>query len=132
MKVRALSTGIYQNKRRREGDVFVLRPYKKYFRDHTGKKMQLDPKTKKPKFHLISVEKQFSERWMEKVDSSVEETSPRSMRRFDKNNVLEDGSVVTAPPEAPQGAAKDANAEGGSDQSGQAPDDDGGSGQDVI
>jgi hypothetical protein len=72
IKVRATRTGEYEYARRREGDVFTLKP-----REMTV----LDPVTGKPvveggkiKTRLLTAEKQFSERWMERVDGDAEET----------------------------------------------------------
>lgn len=55
MKVRAISLGYQDNRRRYPGDVFVLTPITK--RDGT----------------IITPEQQFSKRWMEKVDKSTPE-----------------------------------------------------------
>lgn len=57
MKVKATQLGYHDHRRRRPGDVFVLRPIKK-----------MDGS-------VITAEKQFSKNWMEKVDASVPEAS---------------------------------------------------------
>lgn len=67
MKVRAKGNstdvvGYYGHLRRRGGDVFVLQPIKTI---------------RKGKPVVIPVEKQFSERWMEKVPDVVPETRPQ-------------------------------------------------------
>lgn len=57
MKVRALSLGYINHQRKYPGDVFTLVPYKK--KDGS----------------VVSVETQFSKKWMEKVDKGVPEVS---------------------------------------------------------
>jgi hypothetical protein len=62
MKVRALRIGYYDHVRRREGDVFELKPVKGHKREG-GK---LVP-------HVFTVEEQFSHVWMEKVAKNTPE-----------------------------------------------------------
>jgi len=57
MRVRAISQGYYQHRRRYKGDVFTLTPYTK--RDGT----------------VVDAEKQFSKVWMEKVDKATPEVN---------------------------------------------------------
>lgn len=57
MKVQATQLGYHDHRRRRPGDVFVLRPIKKT--DGT----------------IITAEQQFSKTWMEKVNDSTPEIS---------------------------------------------------------
>jgi hypothetical protein len=57
MKVRAIKLGYYEHIRRRVGDVFELIPLK----DSKGK--------------TISIEQQFSDKWMEKVAKGTPEKS---------------------------------------------------------
>lgn len=66
MKVRATALGFYGNKRRRAGDVFMLKPFKR-------KLVKVDPKTKKQSVEIISVtaEEQFSDFWMELAESGA-------------------------------------------------------------
>lgn len=99
MKVRALELGYYGDKRRREGDVFVLRPYKKYEQDEHGR-LKVD-KDNRPVFKVIEAEKQFSARWMQKVEDSVPETAPRSNRKFDKTTVNPDSLAAGLEAAAP-------------------------------
>lgn len=102
MKVRALQLGYYNDVRRREGDIFVLRDKKKLKRDDRGRTVR--DRDGKPEFKVISAEEQFSDRWMERVDQSVPATAPRSNRIFRKENVGED-SLSAAPPAAGPAAA---------------------------
>lgn len=63
MKVRATQLGYYGNHRRREGDVFVIKPKKGWKVDQqTGKKTEV----------VFSAEDQFSERWMERFDKAAQ------------------------------------------------------------
>lgn len=62
MKVRATKTGYYDHLRRREGDVFELKPI-------DGHKVVNNKLVK----HHFTVEEQFSPNWMEKVDRSTPE-----------------------------------------------------------
>lgn len=82
IKVRALKLGYYDDKRRRVGDVFLIRaPYKTVAVDQeTGKAVE-DEKTGKAK--VITVD-EFSRRWMEKVPKSTPErttTGKEELRR---------------------------------------------------
>jgi hypothetical protein len=72
IKVRALQMGEYEYARRREGDVFTLKPREISI---------IDPGTRKPilengkiKTRLLTAEEQFSERWMEKISDDQDET----------------------------------------------------------
>jgi hypothetical protein len=72
IKVRATVMGEYEYARRREGDVFTLKP-----REIT----LVDPVTRKPiiengkfKTRLLTAEDQFSSRWMERISDEAEET----------------------------------------------------------
>ena len=80
MKVRATMMGYYGEKRRREGDVFVLKPFK-YWAKET------DPKTKKitKKEILVSPDEQFSDYWMERVEGPAKAQEPSSVRKFGPN-----------------------------------------------
>jgi len=74
MKVQALRTGYINHVRRREGEVFVLKPVKgKKYVDKTDKagKPILDKKGNPLRHlvdHVFSTEEQFSDVWMVKVD----------------------------------------------------------------
>lgn len=59
MKVKATQLGYHDHRRRRPGDVFVLRPIEKA----DGK--------------IITPEQQFSKKWMEKVGESVPELNQK-------------------------------------------------------
>lgn len=66
MRVKALMPGMYDNKRVKEGEVFVLRPIKgKWINKTTG---ALED-------HTFTVEEQFSHRWMESLDGPVKKPS---------------------------------------------------------
>ena len=92
MKVRALGepdifVGYYNHLRRRGGDIFVLRPV---VRERAI--MVEDPITKrkvnsrKKERILITAEMQFSERWMMKVNTSAQETTPRHFNDIGRGN----------------------------------------------
>jgi hypothetical protein len=79
LRVRATRLGYYDHKRRREGDVFTLRPVvgKKLEKTTPGGVGKLVP-------HTFTVEEQFSEYWMEVVASSTPEhttSAPEDLRR---------------------------------------------------
>jgi hypothetical protein len=89
MKVRALSMGYYDNKRRREGEVFELKPLRGKFMDPVSKKM-VDG-VKQP-------EELFSSKWMEVVDGSEEREEPVVKKAQSKKKkeepVYEDDEVI--------------------------------------
>ncbi len=97
MNVRALSLGFYGLKRRREGDVFILKPFKRkvVVKGKDGKPV-IDPKTRMPKLEerLISAEEQFSKEWMEVVQTDEKATKPRSNRSFGKHNPSKEDMVM--------------------------------------
>ena len=72
MKVKAIELGYYDHKRRRPGAVFELKPVKALIMDPKSKfeKPLLDKDGKK-QYETVSVEKQFSKTWMEKVNANV-------------------------------------------------------------
>lgn len=61
MKVRAKKLGYYDNKRRREGEVFELKPVK-------GKKKKAERNIGDL---VLTPEQQFSDLWMERVDGEA-------------------------------------------------------------
>lgn len=71
MKVRAIRQGYHDNKRRREGDEFELKPIKGYGFDDKGVKIEKE----------FSVEQQFSEKWMEKIEGDVEPVVKKSKKK---------------------------------------------------
>lgn len=81
IKVRATRLGEYEYCRRREGDVFVLKP-----REITV----VDPVTRmpliengKPKTRVLTAEEQFSPRWMERVDDDTPEALTSAQEALD-------------------------------------------------
>jgi hypothetical protein len=62
MKVIATQLGYFNNHRRREGEVFVIKP---------RKGLKVDPVTGAKSEVTLSVEDQFSSRWMEKYDAKA-------------------------------------------------------------
>lgn len=58
MKVRATQSGYIYHKRRREGEVFELKPIKGFVQNKDGKNKPFE----------FTAEQQFSSLWMEKVD----------------------------------------------------------------
>jgi hypothetical protein len=68
MKVKATKLGFYGHKRRREGDVFELVPYKVQKLDAEGK-VVFDDK-RKPVLETISPEAQFSDSWMSRIEAA--------------------------------------------------------------
>ena len=71
MRVRALMIGTYNNRRRRPGDVFDLRPRKGVRRDkETNKLIPIE----------LTVEQQFSKVWMEKVTEDTPTNRPTTFR----------------------------------------------------
>lgn len=72
IRVRAMQMGEYEYARRREGDVFTLKP---------RMMTVVDPVTGKPMFEdgavktrMLTAEEQFSPRWMERIEDTAEET----------------------------------------------------------
>lgn len=80
MKVRAIELGFYNNRRRPPGEVFVLKPYKKVVE-------KVDPETKvrTKEIVVVTADDQFSDRWMQKVNSSVDVKVVQSKRQFGKH-----------------------------------------------
>lgn len=74
MKVRAIELGYYEHARRKPGDVFYLKPYEISLRDEMGALVKENGKFKKV---TVSVEEQFSDTWMEKVE---DEAPPQKAR----------------------------------------------------
>jgi hypothetical protein len=70
MRVRALSTGYYDHKRRRQGDVFDLIPIEGHkleiTRNAEGRRV-----SEKLVKHKFTPQEQFSEKWIEKVDKQT-------------------------------------------------------------
>lgn len=87
MKVRATRDGYYNHIRRRTGDVFELVPTERiinFFKDHTlREKVRLNPMATWPK-ETVSPKDQFSESWMEKVDSKTPESVTTSQQAINK------------------------------------------------
>lgn len=71
MRVKATKTGFYNHIRRREGDVFTLIPVSTVERDEKGQ-VKFDA-TGNTTPVVISPDKQFSPRWMEKVSNKARE-----------------------------------------------------------
>ena len=65
IKVRATQMGEYEYMRRREGDVFTLKP--RMITLTTKGRIDMDEHSH-PKMRLLTAEEQFSPRWMERVD----------------------------------------------------------------
>lgn len=66
MKVRATKLGYYEDKRRRPGEVFVLKPRQiSYFNKKKGQLVHEE----------VSADQQFSKKWMEPVDGPAPEQS---------------------------------------------------------
>jgi len=63
MRVRALQLGYYGNERRREGEIFDLIPIVSINKE-TGEKV------------IVPVDKQFSVKWMERVEDTTETFKP--------------------------------------------------------
>ena len=78
--------GYYDNKRRREGEVFELRAMSGLFKDKDGK---LVKGVKQP-------EELFSEKWMEKVeDEEREEMAPKKARKAKvEPEIAQDDEVI--------------------------------------
>jgi hypothetical protein len=81
MRVRATQIGYYNNKRIREGEEFELRPAK-------GKVWDAQSKTFKEE--LLTPERLFSSKWMEKVDGVKPATKPAKKQE----PVYEDEEVI--------------------------------------
>jgi len=60
-------SGYYGHRRRKPGDEFVLEPIKR---------LRMDAKTGQMREITISVEQQFSERWMERLDPPTTAKKP--------------------------------------------------------
>jgi len=84
IRVRATATGYYEHTRRREGDVFDLKPREGVVTevirenpDDPNSNPKLDPRTHLPLTRTvtrtITAEEQFSDRWMERVDDDEQE-----------------------------------------------------------
>ena len=84
IRVRATATGYYEHIRRREGDVFDLKPREGTVTevlhenpDDPDSDPKLDPRTNLPRTRTvkrtITAEEQFSDRWMERVDAAEQE-----------------------------------------------------------
>ena len=87
IKVRATRMGEYEYARRREGDVFTLKP-RMITVVHTEKG---HPKLGEPvmengavKMRLLTAEEQFSARWMERVDAEVPEKITAAQEALDR------------------------------------------------
>ena len=88
--------GYYNHLRRRGGDVFVLRPIirtREINMVRDGKVVMLDdPRMKMPtprkekKTLLITAEQQFSEKWMERINKALPETSPKHFNVVGRGN----------------------------------------------
>lgn len=89
IKVRAVQMGYYQHKRRREGDVFTLVPLRSVERDGRGNPKK-DPKTRMTIPCIITPLQQFSDRWMEIVESSERDriTSPNAAIKLKHDEVI--------------------------------------------
>lgn len=88
MKVRATKTGYIYHKRRREGDVFELKPFKGYLKKPSGQLESLE----------MTAEKQFSPTWMEKVDDNYvdEPKSSSALAKRHKKKVEVDLEEISA------------------------------------
>jgi len=82
MRVKALLTGYYDNKRRKAGTEFELKEFKGFLADGSGK----------PTIpHVFSIEEQFSSKWMLnldpmpiKKDVSLNDSSPELKQNLQK------------------------------------------------
>ena len=79
MKVRATALGYYGHKRRRPGEVFILKPFKR-------KITTFNKETKRNDVKIIDVsaDMQFSENWMERADSSAKVIPSKPQKQFGK------------------------------------------------
>lgn len=90
MKVKATRTGFIYHLRRREGDVFTLKPIKGFKRDENGVAKPI----------VITPEQQFSSKWMERVDERVPERISTAQQEINKKHdeiMAERGASVAAP-----------------------------------
>lgn len=82
-----LWVGYYDHKRRRNGDVFTLKPLRRMRLVPTGKmvlgKDGKEIPERKAREILITAEQQFSPRWMEKVEENLPETEPPHFNKTD-------------------------------------------------
>jgi hypothetical protein len=72
IKVRATQMGEYEYARRRDGDVFTLKPREVTVVDPITRKPIIEHG--KPKMRILTAEEQFSSRWMERIDEGAEDT----------------------------------------------------------
>lgn len=89
IKVRATKMGYYDHARRREGDVFTLKPIEGAVKDSDGRNV-------KKKF--FTAREQFSPNWMEEVKMSTPEkitTAPEALRAQQK--ILKEEKAGTQP-----------------------------------
>lgn len=88
IKVRATAMGEYEYARRREGDVFTLKPRMVTVVETTkGHPRFGEPKRDEhgqPLMRLLTAEEQFSPRWMERVDESEPEVITPAQAALDK------------------------------------------------
>jgi hypothetical protein len=77
MKVRATAVGYYGHKRKRPGEIFILKPYKK-------KIEEIDKTTKRKSFRyeVVPAKDQFSFAWMEVVDSNETVYEAKPQKQF--------------------------------------------------
>ncbi len=77
MKVKATAMGYYNHKRRRPGDVFLLKAFKRKISS-----VDQATKTKNVKEILCTPEMQFSEDWMERVDDKAKIVTVKPQKQF--------------------------------------------------
>jgi hypothetical protein len=77
MKVRATALGYYGNKRRRPGEVFILKPFKRTIK-------KFNKETKKWDITILDVDAkmQFSENWMELAEDAAKVIPSKPVKQF--------------------------------------------------
>ncbi len=105
MKVKATRTGYIYHVRRREGDVFTLKPIEAMVRekDHTTGREKFVTK-------ILTPEDQFSPNWMEKVEAKVPEKTSTSQQEIDRIHdelLAERASAKSIEPSGPDQGNRD-------------------------
>jgi len=93
MKVRAIATGYFGNRRIKPGQVFEIKDLKVV-------KTEIDPKTKNKvkKEVIIKAEEQFSDFWMERLGKDEAKATPVNVPKFDfGDDITEQGSKNEEP-----------------------------------